>query len=512
MNGAESAMQTARQAGIEVCFANAGTTEMLLVGALDAVPGMRAVLCLFEGVCTGAADGYARMAGKPALTLLHLGPGLANGLANLHNARRARSAVVNLIGEHATWHRAYDAPLTSDIEPLARFASAWVRTSRVAVEVAGDMAAAIEASLSPPGQIATLIMPQDCSWDAATSAAPPRARSEPARVTADIIEAAAAALHTTGAALLLGGTGLGRSGLQAAARLAEVTGCPVWQEHLSARLEQGCNLPAFPRVPYFPEDGVEALKGVRTLVLAGAPEPVSFFSYPGMPSCFTPPGCTVLTLARPEEDVVHALEAVADAVGASSPVRVAPRRRVEHPTGALTPVSLGQALAALQPEGAIVVDEALTTRIAYQGFAPTALPHTVLSVPGGSIGLGLPCALGAALACPDRKVIAFEADGSGMYTVQALWSMAHEGLDVTVIICANRQYRILQVELARAGITAPGPAARSLTDLSPPSIDWVGVAAGLGVPAVRADSADTFVRALERALAGSGPSLVEAVL
>jgi acetolactate synthase-1/2/3 large subunit len=512
MNGAESLMRTAREAGIEVCFANPGTTEMQLVAALDAVGGVRAVLGLFEGVCTGAADGYARMAGKPALTLLHLGPGLANGLANLHNARRARAAVVNVVGDHATWHRAFDAPLTSDIESLARPVSAWVRTSCTATDLGADMAAAIAAALRPPGQVATLIVPQDCTWDPAGNSATPLPRPRPAAVPDDVIERAASALRAPGGALFLGGTALREAGLQSAARVAAATACPVWQETLSARVEEGSHLPAFASLPYFPEDAAAALKSVRTLVLAGAPEPVSTFGYRGMPSRVVPTDCAIFTLARPDEDVPQALDALAEAVGAPRQLSVAPRDTVARPTGDLNPVTLGQALAALQPEGAIIVDEAVTTRIGYQSLAPAAPPHTVLSLTGGSIGQGLPCAVGAALACPERKVIAFEADGSALYTPQALWTMARESLDVITVICANRRYRILQFELVRAGIAEPGPRAQALTDLSGPSVDWVALAKGFGVPAACVETADALVAALDRALAEPGPALIEAVL
>lgn len=512
MNGAENLMCTARQAGIEICFANPGTTEMQLVAALDTTPGMRAVLGLFEGVCTGAADGYARLAGKPALTLLHLGPGLANGLANLHNARRAHSAVVNLVGDHATWHRRFDAPLTSDIDALARWTCGWVRTSQTAAETGADMTAAIEAALRPPGQVATLIVPQDCAWDAATAAAPPLRRPRREAASSDVIDAAAAALRAPGTTLFLGGIALQERALRAAARIADATRCAVLEETLSAHVDEGRGLPVFPRLPYFPEDAIETLRPVRTLVLAGASEPVSFFGYRGMPSRLIQNDCTVLPLARPDQDVAHALETVADALGAPRQAAIGSRDPVAAPTGDLNPYTLGQALAALQPEGSIVVDEAVSARLGYQNFGPAAPPHTVLGVTGGSIGDGLPCAVGAALACPDRKVIAFQADGSAMYTLQALWTMAREGLNIVTVICANQKYRILQFELARAGIAEPGPGAMKLTDLSQPNIDWVSLATGLGVPGTRVESADAFVRALQRSLDEPGPSLIEAML
>jgi acetolactate synthase-1/2/3 large subunit len=512
-NGAESLIGTAARAGVEVCFANPGTTEMQLVAALDAVTGVRPVLALFEGVCTGAADGYARMAGKPALTLLHLGPGFANGIANLHNARRAHTPLVNLIGDHASWHLAADAPLTSDIESLARPVSRWVRSATSAKELSGDFAEAIAAACAPPGGVATLIVPQDCQWEAADAPAPPVPIPAPAPVADTAVAAAAGALAAGSGLLYLGGAALGEGGLRAAARVAAATGCGLLHETFSARLERGVGLPVVDRLPYFPEQAAERLGGVAHLVVAGTREPVSFFGYPEMPSRLAPEGAEVTTLAAPDTDVVGALEALADRLGADAePPLESGAGRPDPPTGALTAGSLGQALAALQPEGAIVVDEGATSGLAWIGMGAHAPRHTVLSLTGGAIGQGLPCAVGAAIACPDRKVIAFQADGSGMYTLQSLWTMAREGLDVVTIVCANRAYRILQVELARAGIAEPGPGARALTDLGHPELDWVALAKGMGVQGVRVDSADALVGALERAFAEPGPALVEALI
>ncbi len=514
MNGAEALLRTAVSAGVDLCLANPGTTEMQLVAALDAVPGMRAVLGLFEGVCTGAADGYARMTRKPALTLLHLGPGFANGIANLHNARRARSPVVNLIGDHASWHLACDAPLTSDIESLARSVSAWVRTSASAKELARDGAEAIRAALAPRGGVATLIVPQDCAWDPAEGPARVAPPPMPESVADAAIESAAKALCSGEAtALCLGGEALSERGLRAAARIAAATGCRALVETFVARLERGGDLPAFERLPYFPEQAREVLAPCRHVLLAGTREPVAFFGYQGDASRLCPESARSHTLAAAGQDVVGALEALAQRIGAAAAPRGASQApRPARPTGPLDPARLGQALAALQPEGAIVVDEAATTGLAYAAFAAGAPRHTLLGLTGGAIGQGLPCAAGAAIACPDRKVIAFQADGSGMYTVQSLWSMARESLDVVTVVCSNRAYRILQAELARAGIAEPGRNARSLTDLSHPELDWVSLARGLGVPGTRAETAESFCEAFARALAEPGPALIEAVL
>lgn len=535
MNGAESLVGAAIAGGVDVCFANPGTTELPLVQALDSVPGIRSVLGLFEGVCTGAADGFGRMAGRPALTLLHLGPGLANGLANLHNARRARTPVVNVVGDQATWHRHYDAPLTSDILSLAWPVSGWVRTTSAAAELAGDLRDAVTAAAT--GCVATLIVPADCQWDrvdeqpavgaaagtptptAAPTGVPTGAPTVPPTVAEAVVERVAEALRRRPpAALLLGAGALSAHGLTAAARVAAATGCRLLCETFPARLERGGALPVLERLPYFPDRASATLAGLAGLVLAGAAAPVSFFGYPGEPSSLVPEGTATLTLARPGDDVVDALERLADAVTSGArtdpPGDRVPAARASRPelTGPLTPKTVGALLAALQPEGAIVVDEAATSGLPYFSLAAGAAPHTYLSLTGGAIGQGLPCATGAALACPDRPVVAFQADGSGMYTLQALWTQAREGLDVTTLICANRGYKILRAELARGGVAEPGPAARALTDLTGPTLDWVQLAAGMGVPARRVTSLEQLGEAITAALTESGPHVVEVVL
>jgi acetolactate synthase-1/2/3 large subunit len=513
VNGAESLIRTAVSSGVDLCLANPGTTEMQLVAALDAVPGIRAVLGLFEGVCTGAADGYARMTGRPALTLLHLGPGFANGIANLHNARRAHSPVVNLIGDHASWHLGADAPLTSDIESLASPVSGWVRRCAAAGDLAADGAAAIAAAQDPPGQVATLIVPQDCAWDRVAGPAPPAKPRARAAVSDSRVDSAAAALESGApGALFLGGSALRAPALRAAARIAAATGCALIHETFAARIERGSGLPQAERLPYFPEQGAERLRSLGHLVLAGAREPVAFFGYPDHPSRLAPSAACVHVLAEDGDDVTGALEALALRVKAPARVSSPTPERVGLPSGALTSGTLGQALAALQPDGAIVVDEGATSGLAYFALSGAAPPHDYLALTGGAIGQGLPSAVGAALACSDRKVISFQADGSGMYTVQSLWTCARESLDVIVVVAANRAYRILQVELARAGIAEPGAQARALTDLSHPALDWVSLARGLGVPGSRAGTAEEFITAFRQALAEPGPRLIEAVI
>ena len=514
MNGAEALIRTLADSGVEVCFANPGTSEMQLVAAIDKQPDMRAILGLFEGVVTGAADGYGRMADKPAATLLHLGPGLANGVANLHNARRARSPVVNVVGDHATHHLQYDAPLTSDVEGVARPVSNWVRTAISPDDLATAGAEAVAGARTWPGQIATLIAPADHAWTEGASPAAPHPPGKPGEASANTIEHAAAALRGGApAALFLGGRALREDALEQAGRIAAVTGARLVCETFAARLQRGAGRVVPERLPYFGEKAAECLAGLSRVVLVGAEAPVSFFAYPGKPSWLCPDDARIVTLAAPRDDAVQALRGLADLLGApSAPADVQPAITPAVEDGELDAPSLGAVLASLIPENAIISDEAATAGLAIFAMTAGAPRHDWLMLTGGSIGQGLPVAAGAAVACPDRKVIALQADGSGMYTVQALWTMARENLDVTTIIANNGSYAILNIELARVGVADPGPKALSLLDLTRPQIDWVSISQGLGVPAVRAATTDAFRIALEDALSVKGPRLIEAVI
>jgi acetolactate synthase-1/2/3 large subunit len=515
MNGAQALVRTAVDAGACVCFANPGTTELPLVRALDEVAGVRAVLATFEGTCSGAADGYARMLRRPALTLLHLGPGLANAVSNLHNARRARSPVVNLVGDQATWHRGADAPLASDIATLARNVSCWIRTSTAPDRVAVDAAEAIAAARGAPGGIATLILPADCQWGEAPGPAPAVAPAPSRTVPAERDEQDAAAVRSRAAgALYLGGMALSERGQWAAARVAARSRCRVLGEIFPARMERGLGMPRIDRLPYFPERATAALADLGVLVLAGVPEPVAFFGYPGLPSRLAPVGCRIATLARPDDDAEAALEALADALDAppATAAMAFTPKPPETPDGPLTVQAIGAVLAATQPEGAIVVDESGTTGSSYFHRAAASPRHSLLTLTGGALGFGPACATGAAIACPDRVVIDLQGDGSALYTFQSLWTQAREQLHVVTIVCANRCYRILQEELARGGVASPGPRARALTSLTDPEIGFVQLAAGLGVPGARVETAPAFRDALARAVAEPGPHLIELVV
>jgi acetolactate synthase-1/2/3 large subunit len=513
MNGAQALIRTLVGGGVDVCFGNPGTSEMHFVAALDSVPEMRAVLALFEGVVTGAADGYARMADRPAATLLHLGPGLGNGLANLHNARRAHTPMVNVVGDHATYHKRFDAPLESDIDSVAGSVSGWLRRSATVADVAGDAAAAIAAANTPPGQVATLILPADVSWsDGATPADPVAA---PARgvVGDDVVRSVASVIgRGEPTVLLIGGAATREEGLDAASRIAQATGVTVFAETFPARLRRGAGVAGVERLGYLAEHVQHQLTGTRHIVLAGTRSPVSFFAYPGKASDLVPEGCEVHTLADLGEDVVGALANLADLVAAgTAPVRQA-ARRPELPSGPLTVQNWADVIGALLPENAIVSDEANTSGVLLPAATAGAPAHDVLTLTGGAIGQGLPAATGAAVACPDRPVICLEADGSAMYTLSALWTQAREGLDVTTVVLSNNAYAILRMELQRVGAEPGGRKAADLLDLSRPNLDFVTMATGMGVQASRARTAEELAAQFEKAIAEPGPHLIEAVV
>jgi acetolactate synthase-1/2/3 large subunit len=514
MTGAESLVQTLVASGVEVCFTNPGTSEMHFVAALDRVAGMRPILALFEGVATGAADGYGRMAGRPAATLLHLGPGLSNGLANLHNARRAATPIVNVVGDHATYHAQYDAPLASDIVGLARPVSGWVHASTSSRTVAADGARAVQAARQAPGQIATLILPANTAWEEAEGPAAPLPVTGPAPVASSTIDAAARLLRGgKRSGILMRGAALQANGLDAAGRVAEASGARLLCDTFAPRIARGAGRVAVERIPYFAEQIVEFLRDLELLLLVGAKPPVSFFAYPGKPSWCLPEKCEVHYLAQPHEDGAGALAALAEALGAPrEPSRRVALERPDLPSGKLDANSAGQVIGHFLPENAVVCDEAATSGAGAARFTAAAAPHDHLALTGGSIGQGLPLATGAAVACPDRKVVCLHGDGGAMYTLQALWTQARERLDVTTVIFANRSYAILNIELARVGGGPPGPRALSMFDLHDPTLDWTALARGMGVPAARVETAEAFAREFGDAMQQRGPRLIEVVL
>ena len=514
MNGAEKLLETLVASGVDVCFSNPGTSEMQLVSAIGNNEGMRAILCLFEGVVSGAADGYARMSDKPALTLLHVGSGFSNSMANLHNAKRAHSPVVNIVGDHATYHLQYDAPLTSDVPAHANICSDWVKVSTSADDLAASGAQAVQASMQGAGKIATLIAPANHAWEEATQTTDFQPLPVPATVADSNIAGAVEALSNGKAsALLLGGGALREDCLAIAARVAKATGARLLSETFAARMQRGAGRCPVERLQYFSEQVSGQLAGLEQIILVGTQAPVSFFAYPGKESWLIPEGCEVHELANVDQDINAALEALADRLGAEMEADTTPAAPpFPPPHGLLTPIAMGQSLTLLMPHDAIVSDEAATCGLGMFPSTENAPPHDWLMLTGGAIGQGLPLSLGAAIACPDRKVIALQADGSGMYTVQALWSMARENTDVTVVIMNNRSYAILNIELARVGAGQPTPKTLSMLDLSRPDLDWVAIAEGMGIPATRATNAEEFHQQFADAMEGQGPCLIEAMV
>lgn len=514
MNGAESLLQTLINNGVEVCFTNPGTSEMHMVAAIGKTDGMRSILALFEGVCTGAADGYGRMAGKPACTLLHLGPGLSNGSANLHNARKANSPVVNLIGDHATYHKQYDAPLNSDIISLAGPVSHWVRSVKDAGSLPGDAADAVVAANVKPGRISTLIVPADCAWNESVD---PVAK-KPLQATPSVSENAvkrAAEIVTNGkpAIILMGNMGLSERSLELADQIAQATGARIFCDTFTTRLPRGEGRCRIERMGYFAEQATEQIKGARQFVMVGTKAPIAFFAYPGKASEFYPEGSTLHVLASEEEDAEDALGKLIDELDAG---KYAPNRiKMDKPgagSGDLTPRSLGGTFAEYLRTDAIVVDEGATGGGGCYPSSAAAEPHDWLSLTGGSIGYGLPTAVGAAVACPDRKVVCIHGDGGAMYTIQSLWTMAREHLDICVVILANRKYQILQIELARVGAQSMNKKTLDMLDIGNPDLDFVQLAQGMGVKAARASTTDEFNKLYREAMDQQGPCLIEAVI
>lgn len=514
INGAESLVHTLLANGVDVCFTNPGTSEMHFVAALDHIAGMRSVLVLHENVATGAADGYYRMAGTPASTLLHLGPGLANGLSNLHNAKKGGSGVVNIVGEHASTHIALDAPLTSDIEGIARPVSHWVKTSTTADAVGRDAASAVQASRVPPGQIATLMLPSDAAWNEGGVAQGAVEVPRPAPFDETQLQTASQALDGPETLLLLGGGALSEANLEAVYRIAAKTGCKLLSEWSNARLERGAGRVYIGRVPYPIDIALEVLKPFKRIVLIGARAPIGFFAYPDKPAVLTREGAEIITLADAGADLSAALSALCDTVQAvtTPPAYVVQANLPPKPNGPIDLDNLAAVIARAIPENAIVVDESVTTGRAFSPATKGARKHTWLNNCGGSIGYAMPAAIGAAIACPDRQVMCLTGDGSAMYTVQALWTMAREELDITVLIFANQSYKILRGELTNVGVQNAGPRAIDMLTLDRPTLDWVQMARSMGVDAHQVSTCEVLEDAIEEGLNKSGPSLIEIVI
>jgi len=514
INGAENLVRTLVASGVTTSFTNPGTSEMHFVGALDRVDGMRCVLVLFEGVATGAADGYARMTDRPASTLLHLGPGLGNGLSNLHNAHRARSPVINIVGEHATYHRKFDPPLHADIAGIARPYSQWIKTSETADDTAEHAAEAVAAALTPPGQISTLILPADTAWNETTrGVAKPKPVPSRAKVDEARVREAAEMLRKGEAALVLNGPMLRTAPLEVCGRIAVATKSELLSPTQMARVERGAGRVAVDRIPYVIEAATKRLANIKRIVLVNSQMPTAFFAYPGKRSLLIPEHCETMVLADPAEDGMDAAQRLAEAVGATKAApKHEPLARPAIPTGAMSLPGIASVVAALMPENSIVVDESITSGRGLVSATRNAPPHDWMVNPGGSIGMAMPVAIGAAVACPDRKVICLEGDGSGMYTLQSLWTMARENLNIVTLIFANRTYEILKGEFKNVGAGVAGKKALDMLEIGRPDLDWIALAKGHGVNASRAQNLDELAWQLGGAMRESGPHLIEVVI
>ncbi len=515
MFAAESMVRTLINQGVELCFTNPGTSEMHMVAALDRVDGMKSVLCLFEGVATGAADGYGRMAGKPACTLLHLGPGVANGLANLHNARRAFSPVLNIVGDHARAHRPLDAPLTSDVQALCAPMSRWVGTVGEPSEVSAMAVQAVREAYGPERGVASLILPADCAWSNEEPDVLPR-ESMPGLMPVDaaVINAAATALsEAKNPVIYVGGNACLEDGLMAAGRLAQHLDCRLVMETFAPRVTRGAGRVSPQRLSYLGEQAMEELKGCDLLLIAGTKPPVSFFAYPGKPSELTPDGARLAHLGGPADDIAPALAALADAMDAPAKPDLAPRSHapaIDKPDEPLNPGYVGLSLLRHMPDEAVICDDATTSGFGVYPWLENGPRHDWLFLTGGAIGMGMPLAVGAAFARPQSHVFALCGDGAAAYTLQALWTQAREHQNIINVVFANHSYLVLNFELARVGAGNPGPAAQAMLSLDHPKMDWVALSQGFGVPAVRTATVGAFDAALQAALQAGGPHTIVA--
>ncbi|MCZ4352018.1 acetolactate synthase large subunit [Roseovarius aestuarii] len=513
MNGAESVVRSLHAGGVDTCFANPGTSEMQFVDALDRTKLMRCVLGLFEGVVTGAADGYARMAGKPAVTLLHLAPGFANAAANLHNARKANVPMVNLVGDHALRHQQYDAPLSADVEGACAPFSDWVRSGRDAATFAADAMTALAVAKGRPGRIATLIAPADIGWDAGGKLADVVTPYAPVPLDEGALDATVSALESGDKTVILVGNSVleNTDALALLQGIAEKTGADIMAPTSSRRTERGRGRFAVAKIPYPINEAIASLTSYSRAVLVETVPPVAFFAYPGRPSLLLPVGCHTVTLAGVDGDGPAALAALADRIGAKPGTAHDPCPLPAPQAGAITLDNIAAALANALPEDAIIIDEAISSgggTFAAGAYAP---PNSWLALTGGSIGIGIPLAAGSAIACPDRPVITLQADGSAMYTIQGLWTQARENSNVTTIILANRSYEILKTELHNVG-AQPGPDALSMLNLDRPNLDFVALARGMGVPGRRVEDVQDLIRAIQDAAKEPGPYLIEAAI
>lgn len=511
--GAQALVSTLANNGVTHCFANPGTSEMHLVQALDKEPRIKSVLCLFEGVATGAADGFARISGTPAMTLLHLGAGFGNGIANIHNAMKGHVPMINVIGDHATYHRKYDAPLTCDLETLVKPHSSHIGIVDSAL-IGGEIAAsAFEAATNHPNSPVSIILPADSAWNEGGIDGPKISLKSPSLVeNSKIDEAIELIKNANKPVILVGGKTLGdEKALELFSRF-KAANIRIMVDTFPAKLRRGGGLFEPDRMQYFGEMALDDLKNTDLMVIAGTQIPVAFFAYPNKPSILVPENCQTFELAARYEDSFEALSRIADALD----LHIAPPKRelktMPAPEGALNPFSCAQSLARHMPHNAIISDDAVTAGLPLYLATSNAKAHDWLFLTGGAIGQGLPVAIGAQMADLKRKTIALSGDGAGMYCIQSLWTMAREKLPIVTIIFANRSYRILNIEMARTEAGAMGETAKQMLSLESPALDYVKIAEGMGIMAKSVSDAKIFDEVLKEAIEANVPYLIEAIV
>ena len=512
--GAEALVRTLIAGGVSTCFANPGTSEMHFVAALDRIPGIRCVLGLQENTVTGMADGYFRITRRPAATLLHCGPGYANGIANLHNARRAGSGALNIVGDHAIPHVRYDSPLTSDVDALVGATSDWHAFGTEPSRIGADAARGLAEAGAAYGRIASLVLPADVSWTSGGQTGTPQDPVAPGPPSPAAIDKAAQALRSGKEVLILLGTPAVVADLHPLlAGVARGTGASLMGSATISAQPRGRGMLDLRSIPYPVDDAVRELAPYEVLILVNCPPPTGFFLYPGRPSLMQRPDADVITLTREDQDAAAGLRALADALDIGPAAIPETEGRIAPASGPMTPEGLAATVARLLPTDAIIVNEALTLGGGFSAVMPHAAPCDWLTVTGGAIGGGIPLATGAAIGAqdmgrPDRRVVTLQADGSAAYTVQGLWTQAREGLPVTTLLLNNRSYAILMGEYAKVG-AQPGPTARDMMSLDRPALDWVAIAQGFGVGAESVETVEDLEAALARALALDGPSLID---
>ena len=515
MNGAAAFFKSIVDNGIDTIFACPGTSEMQVVDEVG-YSNLRVVLCLFENSVTGMADGYARMLDKPALGMVHVTCGLTNALANMHNARIANSRMIIFGGGVHVAHEVNE-PVHSMLQRqpyVAQIAAQCVIEARSPDQLAAAATQALKASNDGAGKIVYVYGPNNAVWGESsfqgklTSSAEQRQRVSTATISS-IADTLKAGKKT---AFILDNLALREEGLEILGRIAEGAGGRLFREWLPSRIAMGAGRVRTETLPYGGAEGRELLSEFDQIVLVGAKIPVCPFSYENQPWVKIPENCNVHTLATADHDILAALEELATQLDLPEKASNRYNRKPgEPPTGPLSGNSIVQSLSILMPADSIVLDEAMLENVMFPLLMDGAAPFDFMAAcPGGAIGAGPPVACGAAIACPNRKVILLEGDFSLMQGNTALWSMAQHNLDICVINYNNEGSASLSTELARVRQGEAQPKSIELLRIRKPTIDYAAMAESMGVPASRAETAEEFHLQLTKAMSTKGPHFIDA--